>query len=111
MMKADQTARSWVDAAAVPPIDILAVIDGFRGAGGQDRYAALVERLAAAVQLQAMTTEGAASARWAELWSRIVELIDRAQAVNMDKADVVQGILVDLARTKAATGHKGGMAA
>lgn len=111
MMKADQTARAWVSAASVQPIEVLAAIDGFRGAGGQERYSALVERLAAAVQLQAMTTEGAASARWAELWSRIVELTDRAQAVNMDKADVVHGIMGDLARTKAATGHRGGMAA
>lgn len=103
MMKADQTARHWVEAASVSPAEVLAAIDGFRGTGGQDRYAALVERLAAAIQQQAITRQGTAAVRWAELWSRTMALIEQAQAVNMDKADVVQGIAGDLARTKAVT--------
>jgi DNA polymerase-3 subunit delta' len=48
--------------------------------------------------------EGASGERWAELWSRLAELPDRAAAINLDRADVLAGALADLQRVKAGGG-------
>lgn len=103
-LKADQTARAWVEADVIDRAEILAAADGFRGAEGQDRYEALVERLIATVRQRAVNEPQPAGALWADLWSRMTELSERAQAVNMDKSDVLSGLMADLARTKAASG-------
>ncbi|WP_372707185.1 DNA polymerase III subunit delta' [Brevundimonas sp.] len=100
-LEADQLAQAWVAAASVDRAEAMAVADGFRGVEGQERFEMLMGRLGAAVKVRALE-EGASGARWAELWSRLVEMPERAAAINMDRGDVLAGALADLQRVKAA---------
>ena len=103
VVEADEMARAWVAAPAVDRAEQLAVIDGFRGAEGQARFDMLMERLIAAVRERALDEAAGQGARWAELWTRLSDLPDRASGLNLDKGDVLSGALADLARTKAMT--------
>lgn len=100
-LDADRLAQAWVAAETVDRAEAMSVADKFRGAEGQDRFETLMDRLIAAVKVRALE-EGASGARWAELWSRLSELPERAAAINLDRADVLAGALADLQRTKAA---------
>ncbi len=102
-LEADQLAQAWVSAATVDRAEALAVGDKFRGPEGQERFETLMDRLSAAVKVRALE-EGASGARWAELWSRLSELPDRAAAINLDRGDVLAGALADLQRVKAGGG-------
>lgn len=102
-LEADQLAQAWVSAPTVDRAEALAVGDKFRGAEGQERFETLMDRLSAAVKVRALE-EGASGARWAELWSRLSELPDRAAAINLDRGDVLAGALADLQRVKAGGG-------
>ncbi|KQW83707.1 DNA polymerase III subunit delta' [Brevundimonas sp. Root1279] len=99
-LEADLLAQEWVASETVDRAEAMAVADKFRGAEGQERFETLMDRLIAAVKVRALE-EGASGARWAELWSRLSELPDRAAAINLDRADVLAGALADLQRTKA----------
>lgn len=101
MQEVDALARSWVLGAAVDRAEQLAVADGFRGAEGQARFEALMDRLIAAVKVRALEAPAGQGARWAELWTRLAELPDRTAAINLDRADVLAGALADIARMKA----------
>lgn len=101
MQEVDALARSWVLGDAVDRAEQLAVADGFRGAEGQTRFEALMDRLIAAVKTRALEAPAGQGARWAELWTRLAELPDRTAAINLDRADVLAGALADIARTKA----------
>ena len=101
MQEVDALARSWVLGDAVDRAEQLAVADGFRGAEGQARFEALMDRLIAAVKGRALEAPAGQGARWAELWTRLAELPDRTAAINLDRADVLAGALADIARTKA----------
>ena len=100
-LDADRLAQGWVAAQTVDRAEAISVADKFRGAEGQERFETLMDRLIAAVKVRALE-EGASGARWAELWSRLSELPERAAAINLDRADVLAGALADLQRTKAA---------
>ncbi len=100
-LEADQLAQAWVAAPSVDRAEAMAVADGFRGAEGQARFETLMDRLGAAVKVRALE-EGASGARWAELWSRLIEMPERAAAINLDRGDVLAGALAELQRTKAA---------
>lgn len=101
MQEVDALARSWVLGDAVDRAEQLAVADGFRGAEGQARFEALMDRLIAAVKVRALEAPAGQGARWADLWTRLAELPDRTAAINLDRADVLAGALADIARTKA----------
>ncbi len=102
MTEVDRLARAWVEGPDVDRAEQLAIADGFRGAEGQARFEALMDRVIAAVKRRAVESEGREGARWAELWGRLSELPDRAAGLNLDKGDVLAGALADIARTKAA---------
>ena len=102
-LEADQLAQAWVSAPTVDRAEALAVGDKFRGPEGQERFETLMDRLSAAVKVRALE-EGASGARWAELWSRLSELPDRAAAINLDRGDVLAGALADMQRVKAGGG-------
>jgi len=91
-------ARRWVDETTLDRAEQMAMSDTFRGADGQGRFEALMDRLTAAVKARSL--EGPDSASWADLWTRLSELPDRTAAVNLDRADVLSGALSDLARVK-----------
>ncbi|MFC5371040.1 DNA polymerase III subunit delta' [Brevundimonas faecalis] len=101
MREVDVLARSWVEGPAVDRAEQLAIADGFRGAEGQARFEALMDRLIAAVKARALSAPGGQGARWAELWTRLSDLPDRTAAINLDRGDVLAGALADIARTKA----------
>lgn len=95
----DALARRWVDAGAIDAAEALSVADGFRGAEGQVRFEALMDRLAAAVRDRALVAEGRGEV-WSELWGRLTDLPERAAAVNLDRADLLAAALADLKRTR-----------
>ncbi len=96
----DELARRWVAGGPIDAAEALSVADGFRGAEGQARFEALMDRLSAAVRERALDAGGRGEA-WAELWGRLSDLPDRAAAVNLDRADLLAAALADLGRTKA----------
>ena len=102
-LEADQIAQAWVAADQIDRAEALALADKFRGTEGQERFETLMDRLIAAVRVRALT-EGASGAKWADLWTRLSDLPERAAAINLDRGDVLAGALADLQRTKAARG-------
>ena len=103
-LEADRLARSWVSAPVIDRAEQLAVADGFRGAEGQGRFETLMDRLIAAVKAEALAAPAGQGARWADLWSRLVELPDRTAAINLDRGDVLAGALADVMRTRTGPG-------
>ena len=101
-LEADRLARDWVEAETIDRAQQLATADSFRGTEGQARFETLMDRLSAAVKMRAATAPAGQGARWAELWTRLVDLPDRAAGLNLDRSDVLAGALADLARVKAA---------
>ncbi|WP_396593317.1 DNA polymerase III subunit delta' [Brevundimonas sp. R86498] len=99
-LETERLARDWVEAPAIDRAEQLAIADGFRGAEGQARFEALLDRLAAAVKVRALTG-GAGGEAWAGLWSRLTDLPERAAAINLDRGDLLASALADLARVKA----------
>jgi DNA polymerase III subunit delta' len=97
----DLLAKAWVEGGDPDRAQQLAVMDGLRGAEGQARFEALIDRLSAAVLARARA-RGPGADRWAELWSRWLDLPDRTSGLNLDRGDVLAGALLDLQRTKAA---------
>jgi len=97
----DALAHRWVDEGMIDAAEALSVADGFRGAEGQARFEALMDRLAAAVRDRALASgaEGRGEP-WAELWGRLTDLPERAAAVNLDRADLLAAALADLKRTR-----------
>lgn len=97
----DALAHRWVDDGIIDAAEALSVADGFRGAEGQARFEALMDRLAAAVRDRALASgaEGRGEP-WAELWGRLTDLPERAAAVNLDRADLLAAALADLKRTR-----------
>ncbi len=102
-LELDRLARRWVDEGPVDRAEALSVADGFRGAEGQVKFEALLDRLAAAVKQRSLEQAGQGAA-WADLWTRLTEAPDRAAAINLDKGDMLAGALADLARVKRMAG-------
>ncbi|WP_309629340.1 DNA polymerase III subunit delta' [Brevundimonas sp.] len=102
-LELDRLARRWVDEGPVDRAEALSLADGFRGAEGQARFEALMDRLAAAVKARSLAQSGQGAA-WADLWTRLTEAPERAAAINLDKGDLLAGALADLARVKRMAG-------
>jgi DNA polymerase-3 subunit delta' len=73
---------------------LLALADGFRGAEGQKRFELLFERLAdqihdMAVRAAQAERPSADIDRWVRAWERIEAAPGEAEAVNLDRADVL----------------------
>ncbi len=97
----DALAHRWVDEGMIDAAEALSVADGFRGAEGQARFEALMDRLAAAVRDRALASGAVGRGEpWAELWGRLTDLPERAAAVNLDRADLLAAALADLKRTR-----------
>ena len=99
-LEADRLARAWVGGAGIDRAEQLAVADSFRGPEGQARFETVMDRLIAAVKVEALQASPGQGARWAELWARLSELPDRTAGLNLDRGDVLAGALADLARTR-----------
>jgi len=95
----DAMARRWVEDGAADAAEAMSVGDGFRGAEGQARFEAVIDRLSAAVRDRALAG-GSGGEAWAELWGRLVDMPERAAAVNLDRADLLAAALADLKRTR-----------
>jgi len=102
-LELDRLARRWVDEGPVDRAEQQSIADGFRGAEGQARFEALLDRLAAAVKARSLAQSGQGAA-WADLWTRLTEAPERAAAINLDKGDLLASALADLARVKRMAG-------
>ena len=93
-LEVDAVARAVLE--RLPRTDeaaLLALADSFRGPTGMVRFQLFFDRLAEHIHARA-TTEVAAGqrtspARWAEVWSDLIDLPRQAEAVNLDRADVL----------------------
>jgi DNA polymerase-3 subunit delta' len=73
---------------------LLAAADSFRGAEGQKRFELLFERLADRIRemaIRSAESEGPSAniERWARAWSQIEAAPGEAEAVNLDRADML----------------------
>ena len=94
-LDADAAAQEIL--SGLPEVDegaLLALADSFRGAEGQKRFELLFERLSDRIRemaLRAAETEGLSAEieRWARAWGQIDSVPGEAEAVNLDRADVL----------------------
>jgi DNA polymerase III subunit delta' len=99
-LAADQAARELV--GRLPEADVpalQALVDGFRGGEGMERFSLLFDRLSDHVRLRAEVAaeEGSRdSERWAELWSRLSALPSEVEGLNLDRADAFWTAVGDL---------------
>ena len=104
-----------VDAAAheilrhLPRTDdaaLLALVDRFRGAEGQERFELLFSRLAEQVHDmavgQALAGEEGGLDRWAQAWEMLTRLPGEAEALNLDRADAFWTAMRELRAAAAA---------
>lgn len=77
--------------AGADPAALLHLADSFRGAEGAHRFSMLFQRLAAGAanraRDQAMAGEGGEA--WAKVWESLLRLPAEAEALNLDRADVL----------------------
>ena len=105
-LELDQTARELL--RELPRLDeaaLLALAGQFRGAEGAARFALLFERLAEHVQaiIEAEAGRGDASlGLWLDAWDRLVSLPGEAEAVNLDRQDVLWTAVAALREAAAA---------
>jgi DNA polymerase-3 subunit delta' len=86
-------ARQIVSGDMPPDNELLALADSFRGAPGQLRFDLFFERLAEAVRETAI---GQGAPRWADLWDKISHAPIEADAINLDRADILWTTLADI---------------
>ncbi|HVY35303.1 MAG TPA: DNA polymerase III subunit delta' [Caulobacteraceae bacterium] len=83
---------------------LLAVADGFRGAEGQKRFELLFECLGDQIRAMALNAAqderpSAELERWARVWGEVEAAPGEAEAINLDRADV---LFTTIGRLKAA---------
>lgn len=93
-LEVDAVARAVI--AGLPKTDeaaLLALADSFRGSAGIARFQLFFDCLAEHVHIRATADVAAGAgtppARWAEVWSDLVDLPRQAEAINLDRADVL----------------------
>lgn len=91
-LAADRAAHDLL--RKLPQLDeaaMLGIADGFRGPEGQARFNLMLERLADQVREMALRSASAGETaglyRWAESWSRLVDLPGEVEGINLDRAD------------------------
>ena len=89
--------------ARLPQVDeaqVLKLTEGFRGGEGAERFAALLDRLADTVRERLAAAAGRGDVDgldgWARAWERLSALPGEVEAVNLDRADALVGVLGDL---------------
>ena len=77
--------------------------DGFRGARGGEVFAQFLDRLADAIRDRAsgQVVAGGMKERWADLWDSVANGPSRAEALNLDRADMFWTLLGELKRIRA----------
>jgi DNA polymerase-3 subunit delta' len=94
----DRAAQAIVaQGGALPPDQLGALAESFRGAEGSARFNLLFDRLADAVSRQARGSSGLQALRWAELWSRLSGVPGRVEGLNLDRADAFWGAVSAIA--------------
>jgi DNA polymerase-3 subunit delta' len=89
-LELDEAARRLVQQLPrIDPSQAQHLADGFRGAEGAERFALVLDRLAAAVRDQATRAveEGGEAAQLAEAWSALADLPGEVEGLNLDRAD------------------------
>jgi len=99
-LAADEAARSLI--GRLPDADLTALqalVDGFRGGEGAERFTILLERMSDQARGRAIAAaeEGAReSARWAEIATRLAALPDEIDGLNLDRGDAFWTAIGDL---------------
>ncbi len=93
-LEVDDLAGAMLD--ALPKTDdaaLMALADSFRGPAGMARFQLFFDRLTARLHTRAtgdaVRGHGGGAHRLAEIWSDLVDLARQAEAVNLDRADVL----------------------
>lgn len=90
-LEVDAAARELVAALpAVDPVRALALTETFRGGEGAERFALLLDRLAARVHERASLGAAAGEGRldpWATAWESLQRIPREAEGLNLDRAD------------------------
>ncbi len=94
----DDLARAIVSGGAPTDAELLALADSFRGAPGQLRFELFFERLAEAVREAAI---GEGNPRWADLWDKVAQAPGEADAINLDRADILWTTLAEVRALRA----------
>lgn len=84
----------------VDPAAVSALADRFRGGEGLARFVSFFEHLGShlRVRAEAMSAEPSMSARWAEAWTEVQARVVQAEALNLDRADVLWTTVAGLRR-------------
>jgi len=83
-------------------VDLLNLVDSFRGGEGAVRFHLVLERLTsrlhAASSNLARSGAGAAAERWSMVWTRAMALSSCVEDLNMDRPDAFWSLVADLKR-------------
>ena len=99
-LAADDAAHELL--SGLPELDrgsIQQLADGFRGAEGMAKFELLMERLADQIRHMAAAAVARGdppSERWAQTWSRLVDLPREVEGLNLDRADAFWTVIADL---------------
>jgi DNA polymerase-3 subunit delta' len=97
---ADEAARALIGRLPDSDLSVLqALVDGFRGGEGGERFAVLIERLSDQARGRAVAAAGEGareSARWAEIAARLAALPGEVDGLNLDRADAFWTAVGDL---------------
>jgi DNA polymerase-3 subunit delta' len=99
-LAADDAAHELL--RGLPELDrgaLQALADGFRGGEGMAKFSLLMERLADQIrqmEIRTIADGGRPSERWAQSWSRLVDLPGEVEGLNLDRADAFWTVVADL---------------
>ncbi len=89
---------------AIDPAGAQALADSFRGAGGNERFASLVQRLSARAKAAALAGGPDAGEGWATAWSRLNALPEMVEGLNLDRGDALWTVVAELRAATRASG-------
>lgn len=81
---------------SVDPAAVQALSEGLRGAGGAERFRALIDGWAERVRQAALTAEPGRGEGWAALWTRLNALPERVEGLNLDRADALWSVIGEI---------------
>jgi DNA polymerase III subunit delta' len=96
----DALVRGWIETGGRDMPSLIRAVDSLRRGDAAQRFELILDRLAAAVKLRALDGGRGADA-WADLWSRIQMRSDQTAGLNLDRQDVLFGLMADLDRARA----------
>ncbi len=94
----DTLVNGWMQGADMSTV--IPVAESLKRADGGPKFELILDRLAAAVKVRALSGGRGADA-WAELWSSIQTRADQTAGLNLDRQDVLFSLMAELDRARA----------